>query len=109
MLRPGGPLRPQTRGLWSGTNAANLIRAIENLSRAEEETEKNGNCQDGNQHCSGLLFSLRGDHQQIMRTISENLFSGGGGGGGVVSSLDMSVNPGSSKMSEVAIKSKLNS
>ena len=106
MLRPGGPFRPQTRGLWSGTNAANLIRAIENLSRAEEETEKNGNCQDGNQHCSGLLFSLRGDHQQIMRTISENLFSGGGV---VVSSLDMSVNPGSSKMSEVAIKSKLNS
>ena len=101
MLRPGGPFRPQTRGLWSGTNAA-----IENLSRAEEETEKNGNCQDGNQHCSGLLFSLRGDHQQIMRTISE-IFSRGGRGG--VPCLDMSVNPGSSKMSEVAIKSKLNS
>ena len=88
---PGGPLRPQTRGLWPGTDAANVIRAIENLSKAEEETEKNRNCQDGNQHCSGLFFSRGENNQQIMR-IS---FLGG------VPSLDVSVNLGSSKTSDI--------
>ena len=92
---PGGPLRPQTRGLWPGTDAANVIRAIENLSKAEEETEKNRNCQDGNQHCSGLFFSRGEDNQQIMRIFLET-FSWGGG-----PSLDMSVNLGSSKTSDI--------